>query len=211
MSGADWISAARLLLVPVLWPVALTGDGRLVGFGLLVAGLTDFLDGQVARRSGRESRHGARLDAIADSALLISAAAWLQILHPEILRANVPLLAVTAAIYVGSIGAGVVAFRRMVDPKQLSAKVAGGLLYAFALITLLTGSYEPLLLTVAALALAVSSAEGIVAAIRTIHERASASRTRCQAPQALKDVAFSMGAESSNPASAAPAANEIRR
>jgi len=211
MSGADWISAARLLLVPVLWPVALTGDGRLVGFGLLVAGLTDFLDGQVARRSRCESRHGARLDAIADSALLISAAAWLQILHPEILRANVPLLAVTAAIYVGSIGAGVVAFRRMVDPKQLSAKVAGGLLYAFALITLLTGSYEPLLLTVAALALAVSSAEGIVAAIRTIHERASASRTRCQAPQALKDVAFSMGAESSNPASAAPAANEIRR
>src|SRR6266566_9099494 len=113
MSAADWISAARLLLVPVLWPLALSGHGRLVGVGLLVAGVTDFLDGQVARRSGRESRHGARLDAIADSALLISAAAWLPILHPEILRANVPLLAVTAAIYVGSIGAGVVAFRRM--------------------------------------------------------------------------------------------------
>ena len=67
MSGADWISAARLLLVPILWPLAVTGHGRLVGVGLLVAGLTDFLDGRVARRSGHESRHGARLDAIADT------------------------------------------------------------------------------------------------------------------------------------------------
>jgi len=211
MPAADWISAARLLLVPVLWPLALTGHGRLVGVGLLVAGVTDFLDGQVARRSGRESRHGARLDAIADGALLISAAAWLQLLHPEMLRNEGSLLGLAAIIYCASVAAGLVAFRRMVDPKQLSAKVAGGVLYAFALITLLTGAYEPLLLTVAALALVVSSAEGIVAAIRTIHERARASTTRCQTPQALKDVAFSMGAESSNAASATPAANEIRR
>ncbi len=211
MSAADWISAARLLLVPVLWPLALTSHGRLVGVGLLVAGVTDFLDGQVARRSGRESRHGARLDAIADGALLISAAAWLQLLHPEMLRNEGSLLGLAATIYCASVAAGLVAFGRMVDPKQLSAKVAGGVLYAFALTTLLTGAYEPLLLTVAALVLVVSSAEGIVAAIRTIHERARASTTRCQTPQALKDVAFSMGAESSNAASATPAANEIRR
>src|SRR6266571_1364178 len=121
------------------------------------------------------------------------------------------LLAATAAIYGASVAAGTVAFRRLVDPKQISGKVAGGLLYAFALITLLTDAYVPLLLTVAALALAVSSAEGIVAAITTIHERASASRTRCQTPQALKDVAFRIGAESSNAASATPAANEMRR
>jgi len=195
----------------MLWPLALSGHGRLVGVGLLVAGVTDFLDGQVARRSGHESRHGARLDAIADSVLLISAAAWLQILHPEILQDAGALLAATAAIYGASVAAGTVAFRRLVDPKQISGKVAGGLLYAFALITLLTDAYVPLLLTVAALALAVSSAEGIVAAITTIHERASASRTRCQTPQALKDVAFRIGAESSNAASATPAANEMRR
>src|SRR5438552_1085435 len=169
MSAADWISAARLLLVPVLWPLAVTGHGRLVGFGLLVAGVTDFLDGQVARRSGRVSRHGARLDAIADSLLLVSTAAWLQVLHPEIVRDAGTLLAATAAVYGASIAAGMIAFRRLVDPKQLSAKLAGGLLYAFALVTLLTGAYEPLLLRVAALALAISSVEGLVAAIKTIH------------------------------------------
>ena len=211
MSAADWISAARLLLVPVLWPLAVTGHGRLVGFGLLVAGVTDFLDGQVARRSGRVSRHGARLDAIADSLLLVSTAAWLQVLHPEIVRDAGALLAATAAVYGASITAGMIAFRRLVDPKQLSAKVAGGLLYAFALVTLLTGAYEPLLLRVASLALAISSVEGLVAAIMTIHERAIAKSPRCQAPQASNDIAIKAGAVNSMPTSARPTASETRR
>ncbi|TMC80512.1 MAG: CDP-alcohol phosphatidyltransferase family protein [Chloroflexi bacterium] len=211
MSGADWISAARLLLVPILWPLAVTGHGRLVGVGLLVAGLTDFLDGRVARRSGHESRHGARLDAIADTLLLVSAAAWLQILHPEILRDNRAMLAATAAIYSAAIAANLIAFRRLVDTKQLSAKVAGGLLYAFALVTLLTGAYEPLLLRVASLALAISSVEGLVAAIMTIHERAIAKSPRCQAPQASNDIAIKAGAVNSMPTSARPTASETRR
>ncbi len=211
MFAADWISAARLLLVPVIWPLALTGHGRLVGLGLVVAGLTDILDGRAARRSGRQSRHGARLDAIADSVLLVSAAAWLQVLHPEILHDNGALLATTAAVYAASIAAGLITFRRLVDPRQLSAKVAGGMLYGFALITLMTGAYEPLLLRVAALALVVPSVEGVVTAMRTIHERARPNKPRCQAPHALKDVAFNIGVESSMPASVRPIASEIRR
>jgi phosphatidylglycerophosphate synthase len=211
MSAADWISAARLLLVPLLWPLALNGHGRLVGVGLLLAGVTDLIDGQVARRAGGGSRLGARLDALADTVLLISAAAWLQILHPEILRENGALVAVTATVYAASLAAGVVAFRRLVDPLQLSAKVAGGMLYAFALITFLTGAYEPLLLTVAALALAFSSAEGVVVAIRTIHANARARRQRSHAPHASKDVASNTGAASSIAASTRPIATEIRR
>jgi phosphatidylglycerophosphate synthase len=211
MPAADWISAARLLLVPLLWPLALAGQGRLVGVGLVLAGLTDLIDGRVARRTGGGSRQGARIDAIADSVLLISAAAWLQILHPEILRENGALLAVTANAYAASLAAGIVAFRRLVDPRQISAKVAGGMLYAFALITFLSGAYEPLLLTLAALALAFSSAEGVVVAIRTIHANARTRRQRSQAPHASKDVASSTGAASNMPASPRPTATETRR
>ncbi|HEY0832172.1 MAG TPA: CDP-alcohol phosphatidyltransferase family protein [Candidatus Dormibacteraeota bacterium] len=211
MSAADWISAARLLLVPLLWPLALTGHGRMVGIGLLLAGVTDFLDGRLARRTGGGSRRGARLDALADTVLLISAAAWLQILHPEILRENGALLAVTATVYAASLAAGIVAFRRLVDPRQISAKVAGGMLYAFALITFLTGAYEPLLLALAALALAVSSAEGVVVAIRTIHAKARARRQRSHAPHASNDAASRTGAATSMPTSPRPIATEIRR
>jgi phosphatidylglycerophosphate synthase len=168
MSAADWLSTARLLLVAAMWPVALAGQGRLLGLGLIVAALTDALDGHLARRLHGASRHGARLDAIADTVLLVSTAAWLQVLHPQLLPDNFGAIAITSALYVASVGASWIAFRRLVDPRRLSAKIAGALLYGFALLTLLTGVYESVLLDIALLALAISSAETLVAASRTV-------------------------------------------
>ena len=207
ISGADWLTFARVLLVVVLWPVAVAGAGLLVGLGLIAAGLTDALDGHVARRTGRQSVRGARLDAVADIALMLSAAVWLDLLHPLIAIENRPLLVVTAVLYVASSIAGVIAFRRLVDPRQVSAKVAGGLLYLFAL---LTGVYEALLLDAALVALAVSSLEAIFEATTTIHARARSSRIRSQAPQALKGVSRSTAAAASIATSAAPSATDIR-
>ncbi len=66
------ITLLRLLLIwPVVWAIL---DGR---FGLalalfLVAGLTDGLDGFLAKRFGWQSRLGAILDPIADKLLLVS-------------------------------------------------------------------------------------------------------------------------------------------
>jgi len=210
MSAADCLTLSRLLLVPFIWLLALQGQGRLVGFGLIGAGLTDVLDGYLARRLGQVSTHGGRLDAIADLVLLVSAAAWLQLLHPEIARDNGSLLAAAAALYAGGVATGVIVFRRVVDPRQLTSKIAGGALYMFGVITLLTGDYEPLLLRLALLALIVSSVESIIAAIRTIHASGIASSNRSQAPQASNDVASSPSPITSIPTSAMPTANEIR-
>ncbi|TMC69202.1 MAG: CDP-alcohol phosphatidyltransferase family protein [Chloroflexi bacterium] len=66
---ADAVTWLRLLLLPVIWVLAMLGHGRLVGAGLVLAGVTDFLDGYLARRLGQESSAGARLDAIADRSL----------------------------------------------------------------------------------------------------------------------------------------------
>ena len=208
MSAADCLTFSRLLLVPFIWLLALQGQGRLVGFGLIVAGATDVLDGYLARRLGQVSTRGARLDAIADIVLLVSAAAWLQLLHPEIARDNGALLATTAALYACGVAAAVIAFRRVVDPSQLTSKIAGGALYAVALFTLLTGDYEPLLLRLALLALTVSSMESIVTAIRTIQARGIASSNRSQAPQASNDVASNPSPITSIASSATPTAND---
>jgi phosphatidylglycerophosphate synthase len=210
MSAADCVTFLRLLLVPFIWLLALQGQGRLVGFGLILAGVTDVLDGYLARRLGQVSTRGARLDAVADLTLLVSAAGWLQLLHPEIARDNGALLATTAALYAGGVAAGLIVFRRVVDPRQLTSKIAGGSLYVFAVITLLTGDYEPLLLRLALLALIVSSVESIVTAIRTIQASGIASSNRSQAPQASNDVASSPSPITSIPTSAMPTANEIR-
>jgi phosphatidylglycerophosphate synthase len=159
---ADAITWLRLLVLPCLWWFALAGAGRVVGIGLLLAGLTDFLDGFVARRLGQASSAGARLDLIADTLLLLSAAIWLELLRPEIARDNSGLVATTFLIYFVSVAVGLLKFHRLPNLHLYSSKFAGGLLYAFAVITMLTGTYDRLLLGLAAGALLVSSAEMLV-------------------------------------------------
>src|SRR5438046_9000260 len=130
----DLLSGARILLIPALTIAALAGNGRLVGFGLLLAGATDFLDGYIALPFGGATPRGARLDALADNLLLVSALAWLLWLHPEILTTSWALIATACAVHVASLGTGA-------PRRRLGSKVAGGCLYAFALVTLLIVSY----------------------------------------------------------------------
>jgi CDP-diacylglycerol--glycerol-3-phosphate 3-phosphatidyltransferase len=209
VSAADWLSASRLFLVVLLWPAAMAGEGRLVGVGLVVAAATDVLDGYLARRLSVASVRGARLDAIADTSLMVSAGAWLQLLHPRLVTDNLALLGAAGGLYVAAVVATSLAFRRLVNPRQLSAKAAGGLLYGFALITFLTSVYEPLLLTVALLALGIASVEALVAAIITIHATGIASRVRSQSPQPTNEVGSSSRATKSITTSAAPIAEQI--
>jgi phosphatidylglycerophosphate synthase len=210
VTAADWLSAARVLLVLLIWPLALVGQGRLVGLGLILAGATDVLDGYLARRTG-PSVHGARLDAIADILVVVSAAAWLQILVPGILRDNLALLGITAAAYAASMAVSFVTFGRLVDPRQLSSKVAGATLYGFALVTLIASAYYPLLLRLAALALILASLETILrAATATIQARGSASKQRSHKPQAPNDVGSMASPMTSTTSSPAPMKTEAR-
>ncbi|GAC1505289.1 MAG: hypothetical protein NVS1B3_03310 [Candidatus Dormibacteraceae bacterium] len=155
---ADALSVLRLLLIPLISYAALNHQGRLVALGLLIAGATDFLDGYLARRFGQQSARGARLDSIADNLLLIAAVVWIHMLHPEILRENTALIAITFAAYIASLAAG--------RPNLLSSKAAGGLLYSFAVLTFVVGAYSPPLLWLAAAALTVSSAETLILLVR---------------------------------------------
>ena len=236
MSGgwrvADALSGLRLLLIPVIWWVAFLGDGRLIALGLLIAGASDFLDGYIARRLKQESTKGARLDSLADNLLLMSAAIWFELLHPEILRENAVVVTVTAGIYLSSLAVGWLKFRHLGNLHLYSSKVAGGLLYSFALATLVTGIYSPLLLWLAAIAFMVSSAETLLAQLllsavdenmgslllalkrradtRTIQAIGRARKHRSQAPHSANNVGSSARPTSIMPTSAAPTANEVR-
>jgi cardiolipin synthase len=66
------LTAARLALVPVVAAEVLGGNFR-AALGLtMLAGLTDGVDGFLARRFGWTSRLGAWLDPLADKALLVT-------------------------------------------------------------------------------------------------------------------------------------------
>ena len=227
---ADLLSGMRLLLIPALWIAAVLGNGLLVGMGLLVAGATDFLDGYLARRLGQESAAGARLDSLADNLLLISAMVWIDLLQPEILSNNLLLVVFTFATYLASLSVGLIKFRQLGNLHLYSSKVAGGALYSFAVITLITGVYEPPLLWIAAAAFIFSSAETLLAQlllsavdenigsiflaltrradITTIQAIGSARKKRSQTPHTANVVGSSASPTSSTTTSAAPNTND---
>jgi CDP-diacylglycerol--glycerol-3-phosphate 3-phosphatidyltransferase len=227
---ADWFTGLRLLLVPLVLWLGLIGQGRLIGIALIFAGLSDFLDGYIAKRLGQQSAHGAWLDALADGLLLVAAAACLEMVHPNILSENTPLVAAMFAAFTASLLVGLIKFHQLGNLHLYSSKVAGGLLYSFALITLLVGAYEPPLLKLAAAALIVSSLETVLAQllasganedvgsvlralirradVETIQATGSASKHRSQIPHASKEVLNNTSPAPSSPTSAVPTANE---
>lgn len=72
LTPANQLTLGRLLLVPALVILVLYGHNGLALITFVVAGITDALDGVIARRSGQPSRLGALLDPMADKLLLVS-------------------------------------------------------------------------------------------------------------------------------------------
>ena len=119
---ANAITICRIALCVVL----LITDAFSPAFFLVyvLAGLTDMLDGSVARRANSESELGARLDSIAD---LVLATACLSKLLPAI---DVPIwlrawIGAIALVKVANVASGLVVERRLVMPHTLANKVAG--------------------------------------------------------------------------------------
>ena len=69
---ANQLTLVRLLLVPVLVILVIYGHSGWALITFIVAGVTDGLDGLIARRSGGPTSLGALLDPMADKLLLVS-------------------------------------------------------------------------------------------------------------------------------------------
>jgi cardiolipin synthase (CMP-forming) len=72
MNIPNVISLFRLVLVPFVVAMISRGEWGLAFGGFLVAGVSDAVDGAIARRFSMRSELGAYLDPIADKALLVS-------------------------------------------------------------------------------------------------------------------------------------------
>jgi len=69
---ANMITILRFLLVPAVVYWLLIGDWRLAFAGFVLAGVSDALDGFVARQFNQRSKLGGYLDPMADKLLLVS-------------------------------------------------------------------------------------------------------------------------------------------
>lgn len=69
---ANLLTMSRMSLAPLLVVLVLQGEMRWAFAIFVIAGLTDLLDGVIARRSGQLTTLGAMLDPVADKILLTS-------------------------------------------------------------------------------------------------------------------------------------------
>ena len=72
MTVANMITILRFLLVPAVVYWLLDGQWQLAFAGFLVAGISDGVDGFIARHFNQRSKLGAYLDPMADKLLLVS-------------------------------------------------------------------------------------------------------------------------------------------
>jgi len=93
------ISLVRLSAVPVLIWLAYDHDERSFAWLLLVAGLTDALDGWIARTFGWTSALGALLDSIADVSLIVVSIYGIWQLHPQVFIGEWPVFAAVIGIW----------------------------------------------------------------------------------------------------------------
>lgn len=142
LTPADHLSLMRLLMVPLLWAFALLDLSVFLGVGLAVAGLTDVLDGPVARFTDRSSRYGSQLDSTADILLMASIFWWLVLLKPGFFAVNAIPLVIWAVVGSAAVVVTLVKFGRMGNLHLYSAKIAGVLGHLFAVWIFVFDSYS---------------------------------------------------------------------
>lgn len=132
------LSGARIALMPAVLLAAMSGSK--VWFLVLLAGslLTDALDGFLARRLNAFTDFGRKLDSAADYLVMITGLAGIALLWPEIVRRELPWIAMGLGAFFGVIVFGFVRLGRAPCYHTWGAKI-GMIGCAFSMIPLLAG------------------------------------------------------------------------
>lgn len=123
------LSASRIVFLPLLYALALTGNeiAFVVTYALL--GLTDTFDGYLARRLKQASEIGKILDAWADLAMYVSTAYFMARLHMDYLRPNLTFLYVFFGLLVLSLVVSAIRQKKPIIMHTIVLKVDAVLLY----------------------------------------------------------------------------------
>lgn len=128
MTAPDLLSLLRLVLVPVLLVLAWLQQPMIYFWLLLLALLTDAVDGWLARRLNLATLLGARLDSYADASLFLTTPICLILLFPDLMRRHAVLLGALLAVYLTSDLIGWLKFRQWPSYHTRAAKIGAVLL-----------------------------------------------------------------------------------
>jgi len=130
---ANYFTLLRLVCIPILWVLALLKSNQAFAIVLLIAGLTDALDGYFARKLKQASEFGAWFDSFADNLLSACIIFWFWLLLPEFFIAHLLVIVVVFAIFLLDLGIGFIKYKKMVNYHFYSAKLSCILFYTFFL------------------------------------------------------------------------------
>lgn len=156
------LTAARIVLLPVLWVFALLKLPVVLGIGLIISFATDVLDGYAARRLGQVSAFGSKLDSLADNLLIPSGLVWLWMLKPEVYRDHGLIWIVSIALYSTSLLVGALKFRRFANLHLHSKRYGSVLMYLFVSHAFIADQYSLPLFYLAMGMFVLSSMEGLL-------------------------------------------------
>ena len=127
---ADIITASRILFSVVLLFLPVLGVGFYITY--LLCGITDMIDGTIARKTGAVSEFGARLDTVADLVFLsVSLVKFLPVVSiPQWLWAWIALI---GAVKIGNLIWGFVRSKTFVSLHTAMNKITGFLLFLLPL------------------------------------------------------------------------------
>ena len=103
MTTASYITLLRvLLIIPIIYLIS-TSKVYSALFLFILAGLTDYLDGYIARKTGKTSSLGALLDLLADKLLVCIVLIWCVFLSKAILLIIPTIIIISRELIISSI------------------------------------------------------------------------------------------------------------
>ena len=162
------VSFIRILIAPVLFYLAFTGQPAWFLFGLLVSGFTDVLDGFLARMLNQITPMGSRLDSWGDFTIYSTMAICAWILWPDIVMQELTAYIVIVASITSPVIAGLIKFRAITSYHTWSVKLA--VVITFVGYILLFGGWMEWPFRVAAVFSAIAALEEIAITLLIHHE-----------------------------------------
>ena len=160
---SNQITLLRFLLLFLMWiGVFQEKPTYYLAFGLILCGITDFLDGFLARKLNQITEIGSRLDSWADNFLLISGIIWTVMLLPQIFTENKFIFLSTLGAYITFLLIGFIKFGRFANLHLYLSKLTTVILYLFIVHAFFIGAYSKSLFYLTIGISLVSAIEGII-------------------------------------------------
>ena len=164
------ISAIRLATVPVLIWLALTGADRAFAWLLVAAGITDILDGWLARKYGWVSKVGALLDSTADISIVLVVLYAMWTLHHDVFVYHGAVVWAILGVWSLANLIGLYRYHRLPSFHTTSARI-GLILFGLFVLTLFFYGFVPWLLYACGLVCFLAGVESLILVILLDHWR----------------------------------------